>query len=202
MVSHEHSRTLSIPATSVQCDISAHNTAGATGYLLNISGVESNATYDVYGSNTLGSRGSLIQSNVSAALTAPQSVPGAGSYKYLCVTAHSGHVVLGSVNCTYSGKCAIDVGSSNYGSGWGNSSSGGYSAGNGGWGNGGYGQSGYGCGSNSGQGGSSSNQGGSYGGWGGSNSGGQSGKLLVDTLNASTSVNCGETGNRLPFLMQ
>ncbi|MDP9055208.1 MAG: Ig domain-containing protein, partial [Acidobacteriota bacterium] len=62
----------------IQCDISSHTAGGASGYLLNISGVEWNSSYDVYGSNTLGSRGTLLQSNVSAALTAPQAVPGAG----------------------------------------------------------------------------------------------------------------------------
>jgi hypothetical protein len=153
----------------VQCDLSKQT--GSTGVWLNVnSNDQYGAAYDVYGSNTLGSLGTLLQSNQNPYSSNPIQVPNAGNYRYLCITAHSGHVVVGNINFTYPGKCAIDVGQG-YSQGGGQGGSG-YN--NGGYGNGGWGQSGYGNGGgqNGGYGGGSGN--GGYGG-GGSGSGGQGG---------------------------
>ena len=145
----------------VQFDLSTHT--GNTGVWLNINSNDQwGATYDVYGSNTPGSRGTLLQSNQNPYATNPIQVPNTGNYRYLCITAHSGHVVVGNINFTYPAKCAIDVGPAWGQSGWGNSN--GWS--NGGYGNGGWGQSGFGNGSG---------QNGSYGNGGWGNSGGQGG---------------------------
>jgi large repetitive protein len=165
----------------VQCDISGHTTKGATSFSFSVNSQQWGATYDVYGSNTLGQRGTLLESNVQTNSTSPHTIPNAGNYKYLCVTAHgSGHVVIGNVNCNYPGKCAIDVsGSSQTGWGQGGQGSWGYGNGgsNGGWNQGGCGQSGFGEGgydqSGYNQSGSGGWGGGGYGGYGGGgNSGG------------------------------
>jgi hypothetical protein len=156
----------------VQCDISKHT--GATSFSFTVNSSSNwGASYDVYGSNVLGQRGALLLSNVSANEDTPHTIPNADKYKYLCVTAHYGHVVVGNLNCNYPGKCAIDVQGSGYSWGGGGQGSWGYGGGGGnsGWGQGGCGQSGFGEGGFD-QGGY--NKGGSYGGWGwgGGSSGG------------------------------
>ncbi len=96
----------------VQFDISAHNSAGATGTSLNVTSTEGYATFDVYGSNTKGSLGTQLCNNVQACLTGYQSIPNANKYKYLCVKGHNGDVAVACLQFTYTCACAIDVATS------------------------------------------------------------------------------------------
>jgi hypothetical protein len=93
----------------VQFDISAHNSSGATGTSINVTSTEWNATFDVYGSNTQGSLGTLLSSNVQASLSGYQSIPNANKYHYICVKAHQGDVAVACLQFTYTCACAIDV---------------------------------------------------------------------------------------------
>jgi len=143
----------------VQFDISSHNSLGATGTSINVTSTEGNATFDVYGSNTKGSLGTQLCSNVQACLSGYQSIPNANKYKYLCVKGHQGDVAVACLQFTYTCACAIDVAtskgsgcySSNSDNDWWNNNGGGSSYGGGGssWGGGG---GSYGGGGNSGSG--------------------------------------------------
>jgi len=121
----------------VQFDISAHTSSGATGALLCVTSLDWNASYDVYGSNTLGSRGTLLAGNVPANDYNLHSVPNCNSYKYVSVCAHQGNVQIACLQFTYSCACAIDVSAAQ--NGWGQQGQGG---GNDWWNNQGGGQSG------------------------------------------------------------
>jgi hypothetical protein len=126
----------------VQCDIGGHISSGATGASVYVGTQDWNASYDVYGSNTLGSLGTLLVNNASPDSNTPQAIPNFANYRYICVKAHSGNVVVGTVNFNYASRCAIDVGQSSY-SGYGSYGASGYGGGNSG---GGYGGSGSGQG--------------------------------------------------------
>jgi hypothetical protein len=93
----------------VQFDISAHNSSGATGTSINVTSTEWNATFDVYGSNTKGSLGTLLASNVLASLSGYQSIPNANNYHYICVKGHQGDCAIACLQFTYACACAIDV---------------------------------------------------------------------------------------------
>ena len=110
----------------VQFDISNHTSLGATVASLCVTSYDWNASYDIYGSNSKGSLGSLLAGNVQAGLSTFKSIPNFNSYHYICIKSHSGDVVVASVQFSYPCSCAIDVSSAQ---------SGGY--GNGGYGSGG-----------------------------------------------------------------
>jgi hypothetical protein len=95
----------------VQFDISAHNASGATGGLICVTSLDWNASYDVYGSNSLGSRGTLLAGNVPANTGSLQNIPNCNKYKYISVCAHQGDVQVCCLQFTYTCACAIDVGS-------------------------------------------------------------------------------------------
>src|SRR6202044_3106660 len=63
----------------VQCDLSSQT--GNTGVWLNVNSNDQwGAAYDVYGSNTLGKLGTLLQSNQNPYSSNPIQVPNAGNY--------------------------------------------------------------------------------------------------------------------------
>ena len=92
----------------VQFDISSHTGSGANGVSIAASTFDWNTAYDVYGSNTQGSLGTLLASNVQADSNV-HSVLNRTSYKYVCVKAHSGSCLISSVQFSYQCACAIDV---------------------------------------------------------------------------------------------
>ena len=95
----------------VQLDLGAAVAAGATNFQLMIDGLnqcQNGESYDIYGSNTLGSIGTIIISAGSKDSTFfPVSL---GSYRYLSVRAHSGNVLIGQISFTLPGTtCSITV---------------------------------------------------------------------------------------------
>jgi hypothetical protein len=102
----------------VQCDFATHISAGATGASFTVTTLDWNATYDVYGSNTLGNVGTLLAGDVPVNSWSSQSpgsthqIPNFGKYRYICIKAHSGNIQITQVNCSYPCSCAIDVGQS------------------------------------------------------------------------------------------
>ena len=140
----------------VQFDISSHTSSGANGVSISADTFDWNASFDVYGSNTQGSLGTLLASNVPADSNT-HSVPNCSSYKYVCVKAHSGNCLIQSVQFSYQCACAIDVslGQSGGQGGWGGNGGGGYGGGScggfNGYGGGSGGNNGYSGGQNPGQ---------------------------------------------------
>jgi hypothetical protein len=136
----------------VQFDISGHTNSGATGGSIAVSTLDWNASFDVYGSNTQGSLGTLLCGDLPADSNL-KNIPNCTKYKYICVKAHSGNCLVSCVSFSYPCACSIDVNqaqSNGYG-GWGSSgygnNGGGYNQGSGsgyssGWGQSGFGQSG------------------------------------------------------------
>lgn len=115
----------------VQFDISSHTSSGATGGSIAVTTLDWNATFDVYGSNTQGSVGTLLCGNLPADSNL-KNIPNCTQYKYICVKAHSGNCLVSCLSFSYPCACSIDVSAAqSSGSGWGQSG-----------GNGGYGQSG------------------------------------------------------------
>jgi hypothetical protein len=123
----------------VQFDISSHTSSGANGVSLSASTFDWSATFDVYGSNTQGSLGTLLASNLPAD-SSVHSIPNCTSYRYVCVKAHTGDCLISSVQFSYQCACAIDVslgqssgqgGSSGWGGGGFNNYGGGSGGGNG-----------------------------------------------------------------------
>lgn len=122
----------------VQCDFSSHINAGATGGSFNVSSLDWNAEFNIYGSNTLGQLGTLLAGNVkvnswSQSSGSSQSIPNFGKYRYISIKPCSGDVVVTNISCNYPCECAIDVGSSGnnqggngYGYGYGNQGGNGY----------------------------------------------------------------------------
>lgn len=146
----------------VQFDISSHTGSGATGGSIAVTTLDWNASFDVYGSNSLGSIGTLLAGNLSADSNL-KSIPNCTQYHYLSVKAHNGNCLVSCLQFSYPCACSIDVsaaqsngwgGNSGWGSGYSSSGSG-YSSGWGwnGFGQSGGGQNGWGEGSNPGQGG-------------------------------------------------
>ena len=89
----------------VQLDLGAVIAAGATNVMVTVSSVQAGESYSVYGSNTLGSIGSVLISNSTLGDT-PFPVP--TTYRYISVKASSGLVSVAAVTATL-GKCEIVI---------------------------------------------------------------------------------------------
>jgi hypothetical protein len=95
----------------VQVDVSAALAAGAINGQVIIGGISGSDKYNVYGSNTLGSIGTLLLSNQTIDLTGV-SIPNWGSYKYISVRAASGcGVLFAGISFDLPTKCVITIGS-------------------------------------------------------------------------------------------
>jgi len=93
----------------VQIDISSLNAAGASGLTICMSQLQAGSTYDVYGSNTKGSLGTLLAGNVEAGLPRPASIPNTSSYKYICIKGHTQSCAIAYLQFTFPCACSIDV---------------------------------------------------------------------------------------------
>ena len=91
----------------VQLDISAVLAAHGTNGKITVNSVQCSESYSIYGSNTLGSLGTLLAGNLTGDNNAI-TIPNLGSYKYISVIANSGNVLLASVSFTL-GNCQIVV---------------------------------------------------------------------------------------------
>jgi hypothetical protein len=124
----------------VQFDFSGHVGSGATGASFTVTSFDWNASFDVYGSNTQGSLGTLLVSNVSVnswnsqSTGTTQNIPNFGNYKYICVKAHTGDCQVQTVTVNYPCSCAIDVSQAQCN--WGQCGNGQGGQGGNGWGNG------------------------------------------------------------------
>lgn len=92
----------------VQLDLSNLITSGATNVKMVVNSVQSGEKYNVYGSNTLGSIGTLLASNQTAGNT-PFAIPGYPTYRYVSVRATYGDVLITSVNATLPSGCIITI---------------------------------------------------------------------------------------------
>jgi hypothetical protein len=91
----------------VQLDLSGAIASGAQNAMMIVTSVQSGESFNVYGSNTLGSIGTLLLSNKTADAT-PFAIPSFPNYKYIGVRAAAGNVLLGAVSFTL-GNCSITV---------------------------------------------------------------------------------------------
>ena len=95
----------------VQLDISQAIAAGATNLQLMISGLnqcQNGESYDVFGSNTLGTLGTQLITAGTKDLTL-FSIPNVANYKYIGVRAHSGNVLIAELSFTVPTTCSITV---------------------------------------------------------------------------------------------
>ena len=96
----------------VQLDFSQAIAAGATNGQILISGLQQcqyGESYDIYGSNTPGSIGTLLV-GAGTQDTTYIPIPNFGTYKYISVRAHWGNVLIGDISFTLPGtSCSITV---------------------------------------------------------------------------------------------
>ena len=91
----------------VQLDLTSVIASGAQNATMTVTNVQSGESFNVYGSNTLGSIGTVLLSNQTTDGT-PFAIPNFGNYKYISVRAAVGNVLLGAVSFTL-GNCTIAV---------------------------------------------------------------------------------------------
>ena len=91
----------------VQLDLTSAIASGAKNLMMTVTDVQSGEGFNVYGSNTLGSIGTLLLSNQTTDGT-PFAIPNFSNYKYIGVRASAGNVLLGAVSFTL-GNCNITV---------------------------------------------------------------------------------------------
>jgi len=91
----------------VQLDLSGAISSGAISATMIVTSVQSGETFNVYGSNTLGSIGTPLLSNQTADAK-PFAIPNFPNYRYIGVRASAGNVLLGAVSFTLS-TCNITV---------------------------------------------------------------------------------------------
>ncbi len=91
----------------VQLDLTNVVAKNGQNLMITVTNVLSGESYNVYGSNTLGSIGTLLLSNQTLDGT-PLAIPNFASYKYIGVRAVVGNVLLGAVSFTL-GNCNITV---------------------------------------------------------------------------------------------
>jgi hypothetical protein len=92
----------------VQLDVSALKAAAVTNAQILFSSVQQGQSWDVYGSNTLGTLGTLI-SGPSATANALIAMPGYGTYRYIGVRAGAASILIGAVAGTFPTTCSITV---------------------------------------------------------------------------------------------
>jgi hypothetical protein len=92
----------------VQFDILNLKNLGATSAQIWVNSVDYGTSYDLYGSNTLGSIGTLLLNDTTKG-SAYLSIPNFASYRYISVRGQSKDVLVGSLKFSYPCTCAIDV---------------------------------------------------------------------------------------------
>ncbi len=93
----------------VQLDLTNLIAAGATNVQILINSIQTGETYAIYGSNTLGSLGTLLYSGTSKDDNKAFTMPGYPTYKYIAVIATSQNVLLGAITATLPGACTITI---------------------------------------------------------------------------------------------
>ncbi len=101
----------------VQFNVATHIANGANGLSLVIASQSNTSTFDIYGSNTLGSMGTLLVSqakitswvSTGSYYTGTASVPNFSSYQYISIHVHSGQCLIQTLSVNYQCSCAIDV---------------------------------------------------------------------------------------------
>jgi hypothetical protein len=91
----------------VQLDLSAVINSGATNPQMVVNSVQCGQSYSLYGSNTLGTLGTLLKGNLTANNQA-FSIPSFPNYRYVSIVATSGNVLMASVSFTL-GACKIVI---------------------------------------------------------------------------------------------
>ncbi len=91
----------------VQLDLGAAIAAGAQNAQTIVTSVQNGARFNVYGSNTQGTIGTLLLSDQTTDGT-PFSIPSFATYRYISVRASAGNVLLGAVSFTF-GNCNITI---------------------------------------------------------------------------------------------
>jgi hypothetical protein len=97
-------------ANYIQLDLANVIAAGATNPQMIIASVQAGETYNVYGSNTLGSIGTLLLANQTADVT-PFAIPSFPAYRYVAVRAVINNVLIGAVSFSV-GTCNINIAAS------------------------------------------------------------------------------------------
>ncbi len=91
----------------IQLDLTGAIDSGAHNAQMIVASVQTGESFDVYGSNTLGTIGVLLAGHVTLDGT-PFSIPGYPNYKYVAVRGSTGNVAIASVSFTL-GNCTITV---------------------------------------------------------------------------------------------
>lgn len=91
----------------VQLDLSAVIAAGAQNGTMMVDSVQNGESFNIYGSNTPGSIGTLLAGSLTANGVA-FPIPGFPAYKYVGVRAASGNVLVRAVSFTF-GTCSIAI---------------------------------------------------------------------------------------------
>jgi len=93
--------------TYVQIDLSNLINAGAQGATMSIGSVQSGEGYNLYGSSTLGSIGTLLTSGTLD--NTAFAIPSFGTYRYVGIRASAGDVLLATVGATVPNSCTITI---------------------------------------------------------------------------------------------
>lgn len=86
----------------IQLDISSLLSQGFTGGQIKVSSADPGESFSLYGSNTLGSRGTFLNTYGDSDNNTWISVPSFGTYQYISVIASSGDELLSAVSATVS----------------------------------------------------------------------------------------------------
>jgi hypothetical protein len=101
----------------VQFDIGNHIANGATGLSFTIASQSNTTTFDVYGSSTQGSMGTLLVNkakitswvSTGSYYIGTANVPNFSSYPYISIYIPNGAALIQSLSVTYNCSCSIDV---------------------------------------------------------------------------------------------
>ena len=97
--------------TFVQLDLSNLITSGATNPQMVVNSVQAGEKYNIYGSNTLGSIGTLLGASNRTLGNTPFAIPNFPTYRYVSVRAAYADVLLSSVSFTLPAGCIITIAS-------------------------------------------------------------------------------------------
>jgi serine-aspartate repeat-containing protein C/D/E len=95
--------------TFVQLDLENLRTSGATNATMTVGSVQVGESYNVYGSNTLGSVGTLLGAPNRTLDNSPFAIPAFGTYRYISVRASCVDVLLAAVSFTLPHGCVITI---------------------------------------------------------------------------------------------
>jgi len=94
--------------TWVQLDLSQLISKGAQNVTMVVNGIQCSEGYDIYGSTSQGTLGTLLVANATAA-NKGFSVPSYPAFAFISIRAHSGTVLVGSISATILGPCPCTI---------------------------------------------------------------------------------------------